>query len=90
MSICPSAFSKSTFFSRGGSFTRGSGMYSDYSSIYSSYCSDYSDCLSIPGPDFDFGIYSDMYCPHTALAMVDSADSHIEPTLLSSALNDTP
>ena len=66
--------------------------YSDYSSIHSSDCSDYSDCLSIPDlySDSDSGIYSDMHCPHTALAIVDSADLHIRPALLSSALTDTP
>ena len=64
--------------------------YSDYSSIHSSYCSDYSDYLSIPDPDSDSDICSDMYCPHIALVVVDSADSHIRPALLSSALTDTP
>ena len=65
---------------------------SDYSSIHSSDCSDYSDCLSIPDlhSDSDSGICSDMHCPHTALVVVDSADSHIGPALLSSALTDTP
>ena len=57
--------------------------YSDYSSIYSSDCSDYSDCLSIHDlhSDSNYGIFSDMHCPHTTLAVVDSADSHIEPAL---------
>ena len=66
--------------------------YSDYSSIHSSDCSDYSDCLSIPDLHSysDSGICSDMHCPHTALAVVDSTDSHIGPALLSSALIDTP
>ena len=66
--------------------------YSDYSSIHSSDCSDYFDCLSIPDlySDSDSGIYSDMHCPHTALAVVDSANSYIEPALLSSTLIDTP
>ena len=66
--------------------------YSDYSSIHSSDCSDYSDCLSILDLDSDSnsGIYSDLHCPHTALVVVDSADSHIGPTLLSSALTNTP
>ena len=66
--------------------------YFDYSSIHSSNCSDYSDRLSIPDlhSDSDSGICFDIHCPHTALAVVDSADSHIGPTLLSSALTDTP
>ena len=66
--------------------------YSDYSSFHSFDCSDYFDCLSIPDPhsDSDYGICSDMHCPHTALAVVDSVDSHIGSTLLSSALTDTP
>ena len=65
--------------------------YSDYSSIHSSNCSYYFDYLSIPDlhSDSDSGICSDMYCPHTALAMVNSIDSHIGPALLSSALTDT-
>ena len=36
------------------------------------------------------GICSDMHCPHTALAVVDYADSHIGPALLSFILTDTP
>ena len=66
--------------------------YSEYSSIHSSDCSDYSDCLSIPDldSDSDFGICFDMHCLHNALVVVNSADSHIGPTLLSSALTDTP
>ena len=66
--------------------------YSEYSSIHSSYYSDYSDFLSIPDlhSDSDSGICSDMHCPHTALAMVDFADSHIGPALLPSSLTDTP
>ena len=66
--------------------------YSDYSSIHSSDSSDYSDCLSIPDlhSDSDFSICSDMHCPHTALAVVNSVDSHIRSALLSSALTDTP
>ena len=66
--------------------------YSDYSSIHSSDCYDYSDCLSIPDlhSDSDSGIFSDMHCPHTALVVVDYADSHIGPALQSSALIDTP
>ena len=92
MSICASACSKSTFFSGGGSFTRGSGSYSDYSSIHSSDCLDYSNYLSIPDlhSDSDYGIHYDMHCPYTALVVVDSADSHIRSALLSSALTDTP
>ena len=66
--------------------------YSDYSSIHSSDCSNYFDCLSILELDSDsnFCIYSEMNCLHTALAMVASADSHIGPTLMSSALTNTP
>ena len=66
--------------------------YSDYSSIHSSDCSDYYDCLSILNlhSDSDSGICSDMNCPHTTLVVVNSADSHIRPALLSSALTDTP
>ena len=66
--------------------------YSDYSSIHSFDCYDYSNCLSIPDlhSDFDSSICSDMHCPHTALAMIDSADLHIGPALLSSALTGTP
>ena len=60
-----------------------------YSSTHSLDCSDRSDCLSIPGLDFDSDIYSDMHCLHTVLVVVDSAASHIEPVLLSSALTDT-
>ena len=66
--------------------------YSDYSSIHSSDCSDYSDCLSIPGLDFDSNssICFDMHCLYTALVVIDSVESHIGPTLLSSALTNTP
>ena len=66
--------------------------YSDCSSIHSSDCSDYSDCLSIPGldSDVDFGICSDMHWLHTALTVVDFANSHIEPALLPSASTNTP
>ena len=66
--------------------------YFDYSSIHSYDCSGYSDCLSFPGldSDFDFGICTDMHCLHTALDVLDSANSHIGPALLSSALTDTP
>ena len=64
----------------------------DYSSNHNSDCSDYLGYLSILDlhSDSDFGICSDMHCPHTALAVIDSTDSHIGPTLLSSALTDTP
>ena len=64
----------------------------DYSSNHNSDCSDYLGYLSIPNlhSDSDSGICSDMHCLHTALAVVDSADSHIGPALLSSALTDTP
>ena len=66
--------------------------YSDYSAIHSFDCSDYSDCLFISGldSDSDSGICFDMHCLHTAFAIVDSADSHIGPALLSSTLTDTP
>ena len=62
---------------------------SDYSSNHNS---DYLGYLSIPDlhSDSDYGICSDMHCPHTTFAVVDSADSHIKPALLSSALTDTP
>ena len=65
---------------------------SNYSSNYNSDCSDYLGYLSILDlrSDSDSGICSDMHCPHTALAVVDSVDSHIGPALLSSALTDTP
>ena len=65
---------------------------SDYSSNHNSDCSDYLGYLSIPGlhSNFDSGICSDMHCPHTVLIVVDSTDLHIGPTLLSSALTDTP
>ena len=64
----------------------------DYSSNHNSDCSDYLGYLSIPDLHFDSnsGICSDMHCPHTTLVVVDSVDSHIGPTLLSSALTDTP
>ena len=63
----------------------------DYSSNHNSDCSDYLGYLSIHDlhSNSDSGICSDMHCPHTALAMVDYADSHIGPALLSSALTDT-
>ena len=65
---------------------------SDYSSNHNSDCSDYLGYLSFPDlhSNSDSGICSDMHYPHTALAVVDSTDSHIEPTLLSSAMIDTP
>ena len=65
---------------------------SDYSSNHNSDCSDYLGYLSIPDlhSDSDSGIYSDMHCSHTAFVVVNSIDSHIGPTLLSSALTDTP
>ena len=66
--------------------------YSDYSSNHNSDCSDYLGYLSIPDQhsDSDSGICSAMYYTYTALAVVNSADSHIGPTLLSSTLTDTP
>ena len=68
--------------------------YSDYASIHSSNCSDYFDCLSIPSLDYDSDydsiICSDMHCLHTALAVIDSADSHIGLALLSFSLTNTP
>ena len=65
---------------------------SDYSSNHNSDCSDYLGYLTISNlhSDFDSSICSDMHCPHIALAVIDSADSHIGPNLLSSALTDTP
>ena len=65
---------------------------SDYSSNHNSDCFDYLGYLSILDlhSDSDSGICSDMHCSHTALAEVDSTDSHIGPALLSSALTDTP
>ena len=65
---------------------------SDYSFNHNSDCSNYLRYLSIPDlhSDSNSGICSDMHCPHTALVMVDSVDSHIGLTLLSSALTDTP
>ena len=65
---------------------------SDYSSNHNFDCSDYLSYLSIPDlhSDSDSGIYFDMHYPHTALTVVDSTDSHIRPTLLSSTLTDTP
>ena len=64
----------------------------DYSSNHNSDCYDYLGYLSILDlhSDSDSGICSDMHCPHTALAVVDFADSHIEHALLSSVLIDTP
>ena len=65
---------------------------SNYSSIHNYDCSDYLGYLSIPDLHFDFDscICSDMHCPHTTLAVVDYADSHIGLVLLSSALTDNP
>ena len=65
---------------------------SDYSSNHNFDCSDYLGYLFIPDlrSNSDSGICSDMHWPHTALAVVDYADSHTGPTLLSSALIDTP
>ena len=64
---------------------------SDYSSNHNSDCSDHLGYLSIPDlhSDSDSSICFDMHCPHIALAMVDSTDSHIRSALLSSALGDT-
>ena len=92
MSICASAYSKSTFFSEVGSFTRVMAFCSNYSSNHNSDCSDYLGHFSIPDlhSDYDSGICSDMHCPHTALTVVDSTDSHIGPALLSSSQTDTP
>ena len=92
MSICASACSKSTFFQ---GLVHSLGVVAccfDYSSNHNSDCSDYLGYFSIPDldSDFDSSICSDMHCPHTALVVVDYADSHIGPTLLSSALTDTP
>ena len=57
---------------------------SNYSSNHNYDCSDYLGYFSIPDlhSDSNSGICSDMYCPHTALAVVDSSDSHIKPALL--------
>ena len=65
---------------------------SDNSSNHNSDCYDYLGYLSIPNLhyDSDSSICFDMHCPHTALIVVDSADSHIGSALLSSALTDTP
>ena len=65
---------------------------SDYSSNHNSDCSYYFGYLSIPDlhSDSDSSICSDIHCPHTALDVVDSADSHIRSALLSSSLTDTP
>ena len=64
---------------------------SDHSSNHNSDCSDYLGYLSIldQHSDSDSDTCSDMHCRHTALAVVDSTDSHIGPALLSSALTDT-
>ena len=93
MSICASACSKSTFFFQGLVHSLGVvACCSNYSSNHNSDYSDYLGYLSIPGlhSDSDSGICSDMHYPHTALAVVDSSDSHIGHALLSSALTDTP
>ena len=65
---------------------------SHYSSNHNSDCSNYLGYLSIldQHSDSDSSICSDIHCPHTALAVVDYANSHIGPALLSSALTDTP
>ena len=65
---------------------------SDYSSNHNSDCSNYLGYLSIPDLHFDSdsGIYYNMHCHYTALAVVDSANSHIGPALLSSTLTNTP
>ena len=64
----------------------------DYSSNHNFDCSDYLRNLSIPDlhSDSNSCICSVMHCPHTTIAVVDYAYSHIEPALLSSALTDTP
>ena len=64
---------------------------SNYSSNHNSDCSNYLGYLSIPDlhSNSDSGICSDMHCPHTALVVVDSTDSHIGPALLSSTLANT-
>ena len=64
----------------------------DYSSNHSSNCSDYSGFLSNLGldSDSDSGTCSDTYCLHIVPAIVDSVDSHTEPTLLSSAPTENP
>ena len=65
---------------------------SDYSSNHNSNCSDYFGYLFSPDlhSDSNSGICSDMPCLHIALIVVDSADSHIRPTLLSFTLTNTP
>ena len=65
---------------------------SNYSSNHNSNFFDYLGYLSIPDlhSNSHSGICSDMHCPHTALVVVDFADSHIGYALLSSALTDTP
>ena len=65
---------------------------SDYSSNHSSDCSDYSGFLSNSGldSDSDSGTCSDTYCLHTVPVVVDSIDSHIKPSLLSSAPTNNP
>ena len=92
MSICASACSKSIFFQ---GLVHSLGVVaccSNYSFNHNSDCSDYLGYLSIPDlhSNSHFGICFDMHCPYTALAVVDSADSHIGSSLLSSVLTDTP
>ena len=55
-------------------------------SSHNSGCSHYSGYLSNPGPDsnYDSGTCSDMYYLYTVPTVVDSVDSHIVLTLLSS------
>ena len=66
--------------------------YSDYSSSHSFDCSDYSGFPSNLGfySDSNFSACSDMHFLRTVPTVVDSADSHTEPTLLASALTDNP
>ena len=63
---------------------------SDYSSNHNFDCSDYLGYPSNPGLDSDFGTCFDKHYLHTVLAVIDSADSCIEPALLSSTLIDSP
>ena len=76
MSICASSCLKSTFSQR---LVHSLGVMtccSDYSSNYNYDFFDYLGYFSIPDlhSDSDYGICYDMHCPHTALAVVDSAD----------------
>ena len=62
-----------------------------YSGCFSSHnfgCSDYSGYLSNPGPDSNSGTCSNIYCLHIVPTVVDSTDSQIVLTLLSSVLTD--